>query len=172
MGEHDPYAAGERRHGRAAAEIWDRAFTTEGHSAVRDPVFMGFSTRGHPESVVAGKDETLHMDAFMGVTAAIMEMLLHTRRSVNYLFSGAPKRWKNVSFDNVRTEGAFEVGATRMYGRVTRVSVKANAAGIFRLANPWSGKAAVQRLKGTSTLHGAILEIQLAADERVELTGE
>jgi hypothetical protein len=151
-------------------EIWERVFTNEGHSPVRDPIFMGFSTRGTPESVVAGKYETLHMDACMGATAAIPEMMVHTRRGVNYLFAGAPKRWKYVSFDNIRTEGAFEIGATRLSGRVTRVSVKANAAGIFRLANPWGGQAALQRSKGTMLLQGTILDIAMTIDERVELT--
>ena len=70
------------------------------------------------------------------------------------------------------TEGAFEVGATRRSGRVLRVSVKANAVGIFRLANPWAGKVALQRVKGTTTVQGAVLEISMAADERVELSGE
>jgi hypothetical protein len=106
----------------------------------------------------------------MGATAAIPEMMVHTRRGVNYLFAGAPKRWKYVSFDNIRTEGAFEIGATRLSGRVTRVSVKANAAGIFRLANPWGGQAALQRSKGTMLLQGTILDIAMTIDERVELT--
>jgi hypothetical protein len=50
------------------------------------------------------------------------------------------------------------------------VSVKANAQGVFRLANPWSGKAALQRAKGTATIAGPILEVPMIADERVELT--
>jgi hypothetical protein len=153
-------------------EIWERVFTNEGHSPVRDPIFLGFSTRGTPESVVAGKYEMLHLDAGMGATAAIPEMMVHTRRGVNYLFAGAPKRWKHVSFDNIRTEGAFEIGATRLSGRVTRVSIKANAAGTFRLSNPWGGRAALQRSRGTSAVQGTVLEISMAADERVELTGE
>ena len=153
-------------------EIWERVFMNEGDAAVRDPLFMGFSTRGTPDSAVAGMNEVLHMDAHLGATAAIMEMLLCTRRGVNYLFSGAPQRWKNVSFDNIRTEGAFEVGATRRNGRVTRVSVKANAPGLFRLSNPWDGKVGVQRAKATTSIQGQVLDISLAADERVELAGE
>lgn len=153
-------------------EIWERIFTNEGHAAVRDPLFMGFTTRSSPDSAIAGKNEILHVDSCMGAAAAIMEMLLHTRRGVNHLFSGAPRRWKYVSFDTIRTEGAFEVGATRRNGRVIRVSVKANAEGVFRLANPWSGKVTVQRAKGASVIQGPLLEVRLAADERVELTGE
>jgi alpha-L-fucosidase 2 len=108
----------------------------------------------------------------MATTGQILELLLSTRRGVNHLFAGAPQRWKYVSFDNIRTEGAFEVGATRRNGSVLRVSVKANAAGTFRIANPWSGRVSVQRVKGATAVQGPVLEITLAADERVELTGE
>jgi alpha-L-fucosidase 2 len=153
-------------------EIWERMFMNEGNAAVLEPIFAGFTAPGGSRSARAGRNEILNPDAFMAVTGQILELLLSTRRGVNHLFAGAPQRWKYVSFDNIRTEGAFEVGATRRSGRVLRVSVKANAAGTFRLANPWSGRVSVQRAKGTASVQGAVLEIALAPDERVELTGE
>jgi hypothetical protein len=55
------------------------------------------------------------------------------------------------------------------------VTVKANAPGTFRLANPFtsnSGRVAIQRARGTSVQQGQILEIPMQADERVELTEE
>ena len=152
-------------------EVWERLFVNEGHASVRDPLFDGFTMKDASPSTTT-PSETLSLDAFMGATGAILEMLLHTRRGVNVLFCGAPQRWKYVSFDNIRTEGAFEVGATRRSGRVLRVSVKANAQGVFRLANPWNGKATLQRTKGATSVGGPVLEIAMAADERVELTGE
>ncbi|MBN1130602.1 MAG: glycoside hydrolase N-terminal domain-containing protein [Chitinispirillaceae bacterium] len=153
-------------------EIWERVFMNESHAAVLDPIFAGFTAPGGSGAARSDRHEILNLDPFMAVTGQILELLLHTRRGVNHLFSGAPQRWKHVSFDNIRTEGAFEVGATRRNNVVTRVSVKANVAGTFRLANPWSAKVTVQRSKATSSAQGRVLEIQLAADERVELTGE
>ena len=153
-------------------EIWERIFMNEGNAAVLEPIFAGFTAPGGSRSAQAGRNEILNLDAFMATTGQILELLLSSRRGVNYLFAGAPQRWKDVSFDNIRTEGAFEVGATRRNGKVIRVSVKANTAGIFRLANPWIGKVSVQRAKGAAAAQGAVLEIQMAADERVELTGE
>jgi alpha-L-fucosidase 2 len=154
-------------------EIWERIFVNEGHAPVLEPIFAGFTAPGGSRSARgAGRNELLNLDAFMATTGQILELLLSTKRGVNYLFAGAPQRWNYVSFDNIRTEGAFEVGAARRGGRVIRVSVKANTAGVFRLANPWSGKATVQRAKGAGTQQGKVLEISLAADERVELTGE
>jgi hypothetical protein len=153
-------------------EIWERIFMNEGHAAVLEPIFAGFTAPGGSRSAQAGRNEILNLDAFMATTGQILELLLSTRHGVNYLFAGAPQRWKYVSFDNIRTEGAFEVGATRRNGSVLRVSVKANTAGVFRLANPWSGRTSVQRVKGSASQQGVVLEIALAADERVELTGE
>jgi alpha-L-fucosidase 2 len=153
-------------------EIWERMFMNEGNAAVLEPIFAGFTAPGGSRSARAGRNEILNLDAFMATTGQILELLLSTRRGVNHLFAGAPQRWKNVSFDNIRTDGAFEVGATRRNGRVIRVSVKANAAGTFRCANPWSGRVSVQRAKGLTAVQGPVLEITLAADERVELTGE
>jgi len=153
-------------------EIWERIFMNEGHAAVLEPIFAGFTAPGGSRSARAGRNEILNLDAFMATTGQILELLLSTRRGINYLFAGAPQRWRYVSFDNIRTEGAFEVGATRRNGQVLRVSVKANTAGTFRLANPWGGKVSVQRAKGATVVQAAVLEISLAADERVELTGE
>ena len=153
-------------------EIWERMFMNEGNAAVLEPIFAGFTAPGGSRSARSGRNEILNLDAFMATTGQILELLLSTRRGVNYLFAGAPQRWKYVSFDNIRTEGAFEVGATRRNGNVIRVSVKANTAGTFRLANPWGGRASVQRAKGAAAAQGAVLEVPLSADERVELTGE
>ncbi|MBN2037886.1 MAG: hypothetical protein JW768_14185 [Chitinispirillaceae bacterium] len=151
-------------------EIWERVFMNEGHAAVLEPIFAGFTAPGGSGAARSDRHEMLNLDAFMAATGQILELLLHTRRGINYLFRGAPQRWRNVSFDNIRTEGAFEVGATRRDGRVTRVSIKANSAGIFRLENPWKGKVTLQHADGTATIQGMVLEIKLAADERVELT--
>jgi alpha-L-fucosidase 2 len=153
-------------------EIWERVFMNESHAAVREPIFAGFTAPGGSGAARSDRHEILNLDALMAATGQILELLLHTRRGVNHLFGGAPQRWKNVSFDNIRTEGAFEVGATRRNGHVVRVSVKANTAGVFRLANPWGGKVSVQRAKGVSSVQGTVLEIPLTADERVEMSGE
>jgi alpha-L-fucosidase 2 len=153
-------------------EIWERVFMNESHAAVLEPIFAGFTAPGGSGAARSDRHEILNLDPFMAVTGQILELLLHTRRGISYLFCGAPQRWKNVSFDNIRTEGAFEVGATRRNGNVVRVSVKANAAGIFRLKNPWKGKAVLQRSKGSTSLQGDILDLSLATDERVELAGE
>jgi hypothetical protein len=114
--------------------------------------------------------ERMQMDAGMGVTAAIMDMLLHTRRGVNHLFAGAPPSWKQVSFAGLLTAGAFLVSAERANGRVSQVQVHSQVGGCFRLANPWPGAAAVAYAPGREeTRSGRILEIETEAGQTVTI---
>ncbi len=121
-------------------EIWERVFTNEGHGTLHDCVIPGFTLMGAPSMLPDKRElppERMQMDAGMGVTAAILDMLLHTRRGVNYIFAGVPARWQQVSFEGIRTEGAFLVSAVREQGFVREVRVHSEVGGIFRLANPW-----------------------------------
>ena len=121
-------------------EIWDRVYTNEGHGTLHDCVVPGFTLIGTPAMVPDWRilpQEKMQMDAGMGATAAILDMLLHTRRGVNHIFAGVPARWTNIAFEGIRTEGAFLVSATRENGVVREVRVHSETGGLFRLANPW-----------------------------------
>jgi hypothetical protein len=121
-------------------EIWDRVYTNEGHGTLHDSVFPGFTLMGAPAMIPDWRSlpqERMQMDAGMGATAAILDMLLHTRRGINYIFAGVPAGWANVAFEGIRTEGAFLVSATREDGVIREVRVHSERGGTFRLANPW-----------------------------------
>jgi hypothetical protein len=110
----------------------------------------------------------MQMDAGMGVTAAIMDMMLHTRRGVHYLFAGAPQRWKRVAFEGMLTEGAFLVDAERIDGLVTKVNVHSRAGGRFRLANPWAAPAIVDDGSGKREIvRGDVLAFAMDAGQRI-----
>jgi alpha-L-fucosidase 2 len=112
--------------------------------------------------------ERMQMDAGMGATAAIMDMLLHTRRGVNYLFAGAPQSWESVGFERMLTEGAFLVSAARVGGLVTAVKVDSRTGGVFKLANPWRGAATVVRApEQEEPVSGGVLEIALEPGETI-----
>ncbi|NPV09289.1 MAG: hypothetical protein HPY83_15185 [Anaerolineae bacterium] len=144
-------------------EIWDRVFTNEGHGTLHDPNWPGFTLIGsRPTAPKHTRGEIMQMDAGMGVTAAIMELLLQTRRGVNHLFAGAPSRWRQVSFRGIRTEGGFLVSAAREDGRVTEVEVKSDHEGEFRLANPWDEPAIVSCSDGSEhRVSGQVLKVQM-----------
>jgi len=112
--------------------------------------------------------ERMQMDAGMGATAAIMDMLLHTRRGVNYLFAGAPQSWESVGCERMLTEGAFLVSAARVGGLVTAVKVDSRTGGVFKLANPWRGAATVVRApEQEEPVSGGVLEIALEPGETI-----
>lgn len=79
------------------------------------------------------------MDAGFGAVVAIQDMLLHTRRGVHHAFAGAPTGWRDCAFNDMLTEGGFLVSAERAGGHTSRITIKAQRAWVFRLANPWTG---------------------------------
>jgi alpha-L-fucosidase 2 len=152
-------------------EIWDRVFTNEGHGTLHDCQFSGFTLMGRgPAHGDLQRPEIMQMDAGMGVTAAIMDLLLQTRRGVDYLFAGAPPRWRSVGFEGMRTEGGVLVSARREDGEVSEVRVHGDPGGVMLLANPWPGGSVVaQRAAVEEVLAGAVLTVRAAAGETVLL---
>lgn len=155
-------------------ESWQRVFTNEGHGTLHDAGIPGFTLMGQGyanQHSFAGKNEVMQIEAGMSCTAAIMEMLLHTRRGVTYIFTGTPRGWKDVSFGPMRTDGAFLVSAERQRGVTTRIQVESPAGGVFRLANPWATPVCVRAADGRSEeLAGSVLEIQTTPGEVLEIT--
>jgi hypothetical protein len=158
-------------HGDAAElllEIWDRVYTNEGHGTLHDVHFPGFSLIAASQHM--GRKEIMQIDAGMGVTAAILEMLLHTRRGVRYLFAGTPSSWSNVSFSNIRTEGGFLVSASRSAGQTREVRIVVERGGLFRLANPWAEGVVVTRGDSKETVSGSLLQIETQPGEVITLS--
>jgi hypothetical protein len=153
-------------------EAWERVFTNEGHGTLHDAHVPGFSLfyPGSYFGFTQRPKEVMQMDAGMSATAAIQEMLLHTRRGVNYLFAGAPARWRSVKFSGMRTDGAFLVSARRKAGVVTRVTIESPAGGTFRVANPWGdAPAAVICDDETTLFSGTVLDIPTEAGKTYEM---
>ncbi|MHB0936923.1 MAG: glycosyl hydrolase family 95 catalytic domain-containing protein [Armatimonadota bacterium] len=141
-------------------ENFQHVFTNVGHGTLHDADMDGWTLMGRSYlRKDPARGELMQMDGGMSSTAAIQEMLLHTRRGVNHLFAGLPRRWRKASFEHMRTDGAFLVSANYRAGEVTRVEVESPAGGVFRLANPWDGPAKVQREGKEETIDGKVLEI-------------
>ena len=158
-------------------EIWQRVFTNEGHGTLHDPSIPGYTlvfggsygSRRTPEELASC--EVMQIEAGIAAASAVQEMLLHTRRGVNHVFSGTPAQWRDASFGPMRTDGAFLVSAERKCGRTQWVRVESPCGGVFRLANPWE-KAAVVRQDAAhkEILVGATLEIETAPGEVLEIS--
>jgi len=72
--------------------------------------------------------------------AGIQEMLLQSQKDTVRIFPAIPAAWKDVSFQKLRTEGAFLVSAVRKNGAVKKVTIYPEKGGTLRLADPFKGK--------------------------------
>lgn len=69
--------------------------------------------------------------------SGIQEMLLQSHTGIVRVFPAIPASWKDVSFDKLRTYGAFLVSAQKKNGRTLRVVVFSEKGGMLRLYNPF-----------------------------------
>jgi alpha-L-fucosidase 2 len=67
----------------------------------------------------------------------IQEMLLQSHKGFIEIFPALPSSWKNISFNTLRTEGAFLVSAKKENGVVTEIKVKSEAGDELKLKLPF-----------------------------------
>ena len=76
------------------------------------------------------------LEGNMAFASGIHEMLIQSHTGIIRLFPAIPASWKEVSFDNLRTVGAFLVSAQMENGKVSHITVKSEKGGTLRLAKP------------------------------------
>jgi hypothetical protein len=69
--------------------------------------------------------------------AGIQEMLIQSYAGSIEVFPAVPADWKEVSFTNLRSEGAFLVSAKRAGGLVDELTVEAEKGGVARIKWPF-----------------------------------
>ena len=163
-------------HGQMAElllEVAKRFYMNVGHGTLHNADHAGFSLTGRPpldqQPIV---NEVMQSDLGMAAVLAVQEMLLHTKRGVNYVFRGAPPAWKRVGFDRMRTDGAFLVSALRLDGRVQSISVESLAGGTFRLRNPWAGDVKATDDRGREVdlaTHDAVIQVDMTPGQKLEI---
>lgn len=105
--------------------------------------------------------------------AGVQEMLIQSHTGVIRLFPAIPASWKDVSFRQLRTYGAFLVSAAMKGGNVTEVTVCSEKGGTLRMFSPFIRQSF--KVSGNSKElknEGNILEIPMAEGEVIHLTRE
>lgn len=80
--------------------------------------------------------DVFQIDANLGVTAGIAEMLLQSHDEAIDILPAIPKSWKNGSITGLKARGGFEVDIEWKNCLVTRLVVKSNLGGICNLRLP------------------------------------
>jgi hypothetical protein len=103
-------------------------FTNEGWGTRHNADFPGtaaFDDGSLTSHSWMAENEVMQMDATMGFITAVTELLVQNRRDGLHILPKLPRRWKVLSFDGIRCEGALLAGATVQDGKVTHVRLKA-----------------------------------------------
>jgi alpha-L-fucosidase 2 len=69
--------------------------------------------------------------------SGIQEMLIQSHNGIIRIFPAVPADWKNISFSNLRTEGAFLVSAEKKDGITDSFTIIAPQGGIARIQLPF-----------------------------------
>lgn len=82
--------------------------------------------------------------------AGIQEMLIQSYAGFIEVFPAIPNSWTNVSFENLRTEGAYLVSAKKANGQVSSIEITAEKGGKTKLKLPFN--YSIQNSKGVKIL--------------------
>ena len=72
--------------------------------------------------------------------AAIQEMLIQSHTGIVSIFPAIPASWDTVSFNNLRTEGAFLISAKKEMGILTYVKIHSEKGGLIKIKIPEESK--------------------------------
>ena len=78
------------------------------------------------------------MEGNFAFAQGVHELLLQSRGDYIQVFPAVPDGWQNVSFENLRTEGAFIISAKKEKGVASKVVIKAEKGGVCKIKLPFT----------------------------------
>jgi len=102
--------------------------------------------------------------------SGIQEMLIQSHTGVVKIFPAVPASWKDVSFNNLRTYGAFLVSAKMENGQVSGLEITSEKGGEIVIQNPFMGKEFKTGSKFETV--GETLVFQTQAGEKIKLKNQ
>jgi len=99
--------------------------------------------------------------------AAVQEMLIQSHSGIVNVFPAIPADWKDVSFNNLRTEGAFTISSEKKDGVVQFIRINSEKGGIIKINNPFNGLK--YSVNSKNVIGTSLIEIEMEAGETVEL---
>jgi len=88
------------------------------------------------------------------------------------IFPSIPNEWQNVTFTDLRAEGAFLISAEIKYGQMRNIQIKAEKGGELKLLDPFDGNEF--KIKGIDekdwTQEKGVLKIRTRPGETILLS--
>ncbi len=123
-------------------ELWERIYTNEGHGTLHDGNFRKRNVQvtplRPPEVPYEGgqkRGEFIQIEAGLAACAAVMDMLMHSRVGVIWLFEGVPAHWRQCGFSGLHAPGGFVLSARWKEGFVDYLSLRSLRGGTVRLSS-------------------------------------
>jgi alpha-L-fucosidase 2 len=69
--------------------------------------------------------------------SGVQEMLIQSHGGIIRIFPAVPDKWKDISFENLRTEGAFLVSAAKKEGMIDSFTITAPEGGTAHIRLPF-----------------------------------
>lgn len=105
--------------------------------------------------------------------SGIQEMLMQSHTGVIRIFPAIPATWKDVSFDKLRTYGAFLVSAEKTNGEIKQITITSEKGGLLRLANPFTdGNFKVSDPKLQPVVKDGIIELNMSEGQSIMLNSQ
>jgi len=99
----------------------------------------------------------------------VHELLLQSRNGYIQLFPAVPLSWQDVSFKNLRAEGAFLISAEKKSKHI-KVVITSEAGGICKIKLPFNN-ITISNTQKKFNITGGILQISLLKGETVSIEG-
>lgn len=127
----------------------------------------GFHANG--DQTNSGKSQFTYrpftLEGNMAFAAGLQEMLLQSHTHAITIFPAIPSAWKDVSFSNLRAEGAFLVSATLQAGQLVTANITSEKGGVLRVNNTFGDTYRLIYKGKTVPCFNYIWEVQLKEGE-------
>jgi alpha-L-fucosidase 2 len=103
--------------------------------------------------------------------SGIQEMLIQSHTGIIELFPAIPADWKDVSFQQLRAQGAFLISAERRNGKMKSVKIVSEKGGQLNMMNPFATTGFVSKKTGYK-INKNIITIETKPGQEIILTAK
>lgn len=150
---------------------WSLNFVNEGRGTLHNSTNNGMSMFNEPvwaKEISNGRrnHEIMQLDAGFGVVSAILDLLVSEQADGIHILPNRSWRWKNLSFDRIRTAGGFLISAKVRNDKVEILRVESKLGGNIKIHH---GFGEIVHVNGKLSF-GEVLTLDLKKNESVIIT--